>query len=279
MASASTNVAPATLAPASASTDRAVDATDGDSDHSPDRGAGLGDDTRVVADHDERPAKPVDHQALTFTSDSLSSDLVRSIPDGRLLKLPELPQDDDDDDDDDDSAEKGDGKYVFTNASGDVKSYLDLSIPTLTGMLLNNAVEITETKADIKDNSFEKTLHDAATNFPEETYVVNTCNLLSKALVKIRDEHTQESMDLFVMTINALTHHFHGLPSKLSRLESTKEIIQDAISELEDKAEHAARTRKRTRRDAKLKDAEDDAEKSLVARRKSKSPNGSSSKR
>jgi len=52
------------------------------------------------------------------------------------MRLPSVPEDHDDDfEEDDGAAEVGDGKFIFKNSLGEVKSYLDLSVPTLMGML------------------------------------------------------------------------------------------------------------------------------------------------
>ena len=58
--------------------------------------------------------------------DSPSRALVSAIPGDTLMRLPSVPEDHDDDfEDDDGAAEVGDGKFIFTNSVGEVKSYLD----------------------------------------------------------------------------------------------------------------------------------------------------------
>ena len=72
--------------------------------------------------------------------DSPSRALVSAIPGDTLMRLPSVPEDNDndfEDNDNDGAAEVGDGKFIFTNSVDEVKSYFDLSVPTLMGMLKN----------------------------------------------------------------------------------------------------------------------------------------------
>merc|ERR1712188_216682 len=71
--------------------------------------------------------------------DSPSRALVSAIPDNTLMRLPSVPEDHDDDFEEDDG----------TADLGEVKSCLDLSVPTLMGMLKNTAVEVVEKEHEL----------------------------------------------------------------------------------------------------------------------------------
>merc|ERR1711998_18426 len=59
--------------------------------------------------------------------DSPSRALVSAIPGDTLMRLPSVPEGHDDDfEEDDGAAEIGDGKFIFTNSVGEVKSHLHL---------------------------------------------------------------------------------------------------------------------------------------------------------
>merc|ERR1712054_159327 len=101
--------------------------------------------------------------------DSPSRALVSAIPGDTLMRLPSVPENHDDDfEEDDGAAEVGDGKYIFTNSLGEVKSYLDLSVPTLMGMLKNTAVEVVEKEHELKASSYQKILHEAAADHHQD---------------------------------------------------------------------------------------------------------------
>jgi len=245
------------------------------SDYVSARDAGPGSASLALVEGDERVAQDVE-QADTSLTTSPSSALVSPVLKETLLNLPPLPPDEDDDAGcgSDDSSK--DDKYIFINSTGDVKSYMDLTIPTLTGMLLNNATDLCKAKTVLKEMSYEKVLHMAATDKPDELYVINTCIQVSKAFSDIKKSpHSEESMKFFSDIMNAMIGYFHTVPEKVSKLEHAANTIAAAIEEKEDKANKAIATRKRARRQTRIKSAQDDAEKSNVARRKTSAPNGS----
>ena len=147
--------------------------------------------------------------------DSPSRALVSAIPGDTLMRLPSVPEDHDDDfEEDDGAAEVGDGKYIFTNSVGEVKSYLDLSVPTLMGMLKNTAVEVVEKEHELKASSYQKILHEAAAEHKDKRYVINTANLFSQALAKIAKEDP-ESLPILAKITKDLLYHFHDLPTEV----------------------------------------------------------------
>merc|ERR1711998_557018 len=160
---------------------------------------------------------------------------------------------DEDFEEDDGAAEVGDGKYIFKNSLGEVKSYLDLSVPTLMGMLKNTAVEVVEKEHELKASSYQKILHEAAAEHKDKRYVINTANLFSQALAKIAKEDP-ESLPILAKITKDLLYHFHDLPTD--------------IEEKEEAAAEISRKRKQEKRAAKIAACSADAEKSSVARGK-----------
>ena len=200
--------------------------------------------------------------------DSPSRALVSAIPGDTLMRLPSVPEDHDDDfEEDDGAAEVGDGKFIFKNSLGEVKSYLDLSVPTLMGMLKNIAVEVVEKEHELKASSYQKILHEAAAEHKDKRYVINTANLFSQALAKIAKEDP-ESLPIIAKITKDLLYHFHDLPTEVEDKKDTKKIIEEAIEEKEEAAAEISRKRKQEKRAAKIAECSANAEKSSVARGK-----------
>ena len=144
---------------------------------------------------------------------------------------------------------------------------LDLSVPTLMGMLKNTAVEVVEKEHELKTSSYQKILHEAAAEHNDKRYVINTANLFSQALAKIAKEDP-ESLPILTKITKDLLYHFHDLPAEVEEKKDTKKIIEEAIEEKEEAAAEISRKRKQEMRAAKIAACSADAEKSSVARGK-----------
>ena len=223
----------------------------------------------------ETNVSPVHHLLATGASsasvNSPSRALVAAIPSNTLMRLPSVSDEGVEvDEEGEDPAEIGDGKFIFTNSVGEVKSYLDLSVSTLMGMLKNIAVEVVEKEHELRTSSYQKILHEAAAEHKDKQYVINAGILFSQALEKIVNDEPA-NMPIIAKLTKDILRHFHDLPAEVEEKKATKKIIEEAIEEKEEAAAEIARKRKRDQRAAKIAACAADAEKSSVARKRSKS--------
>jgi len=79
------------------------------------------------------------------------------------------------------------------------------------------------------------------------------------------------NMPIIAKLTKDILRHFHDLPAEVEEKKATKKIIEEAIEEKEEAAAEIARKRKRDQRAAKIAACAADAEKSSVARKRSKS--------
>ena len=100
-------------------------------------------------------------QVSALVNESPSRAMVNALSKQQMV-LPELPAAPVFEEVEEEAAEDGDGKFLYKNARGEWVNLLEMSVGTLSGMLLDWSKEKREKECEVEQSSFQQILHDAA---------------------------------------------------------------------------------------------------------------------
>ena len=200
--------------------------------------------------------------------------VLNAVGSSSLIPLPEIEEEvveevDEKDDSDDDA-----GDFIFVNSSGDTKSYLELSVGTLNGLMINEAQEKKDLRVEQKSTTWKKILVESAEKLKEKhPQAINASNIASKMLDELTTVHGEEEAACFMEVFGKIAYHYHTLPKLITEQDEKIETIEKAIVRVTKKARDATDKRSADKRKAKVDAVTDDVEHSSVARyKKAKAP-------
>lgn len=180
------------------------------------------------------------------------------------MALPQLPAAPVFEEAEEEAAEDGDGKFLYKNARGEWVNLLDMSVGTLSGMLLDWAKEKREKEFEVEQSSFQQILHDAAAVNGHSTMAVNAAVVVSKVLEEVKTTGSEDDMAQTASLIKKLLLHFYDLPQKVVKNAEMVDLIEEALRFKEQKKIEKMLVNSA----AKRKEMMDSAGESMVAKKK-----------
>lgn len=180
------------------------------------------------------------------------------------MALPQLPAAPVFEEAEEEAAEDGDGKFLYKNARGEWVNLLDMSVGTLSGMLLDWAKEKREKEFEVEQSSFQQILHDAAAVNGHSTMAVNAAVVVSKVLEEVKTTGSEDDMAQTASLIKKLLLHFYDLPQKVVKTVEMVDLIEESLRFKEQKKIEKMLVNSA----AKRKEMMDSAGESMVAKKK-----------
>lgn len=145
------------------------------------------------------------------------------------MALPALPSVQEKEEDEESAAEDGDGHFLYKNARGEWINLLEMSVGTLSGMLLDWAKEKREKEAEVEQSSYQQILHDAAAVDGHSTMAMNAAIVVSKVLDEVKTKGSEDDMAQTADLFKKLLHHFYELPQKVVKNAEMVDLIEEAL--------------------------------------------------
>lgn len=164
----------------------------------------------------------------------------------------------------DSTVEKYGAAVVYTNSSGERRLLTDYTVPTLSGMCIDETCEIKKLREDLNNNTWQDVFRNARDESNGNATRLDLVDDVLKLTKKLRA--SSDSDALYTRSLMAkVLDSTYVIPGKIRERETRVSVIRSVMKDKDARAATLMQERKEKQRDKK---EQEEVEKSLVARRK-----------